>query len=89
MSELLGVSLRTFFRKKAHAIEQFMLILQALGYDEDFFEKEYAYERWFMSVYDNCVSRETNAEEQLNKQLIRCMFNEISGINTKFNTYIS
>ena len=88
-SQLLGVSLRTFFRRKVNALKQFAMVLQALGYDEEFFESEYAYEKWFMSVYDNCVSRNASADEQLNKYLINSMFNEITRINTKFNVYLS
>ncbi len=88
-SNLLGVSLRTFFRKKVNALREFSLILQALGYDEEFFESEYFCEKWFMSVYDNCVSRDTYEEESLNRYLIKCMFGEISKVARSFNTYLN
>lgn len=87
-SQLMGISLRTFFRRKVKALQQFALILEAIGYDEEFFEQEYFNEKWFMSVYDNCVTREANADEQLNKYLVKCMFSEISKVSAKFNTYL-
>ena len=88
-SQLMGISLRTFFRRKASAIKQFTMILQALGYDEEFFESEYFNEKWFMSIYDSCVTRELGADEQLNKYLVKCMLHEISKVNVKFNTYLA
>ena len=88
-AQLMGISLRTFFRRKLNALNQFTLILHTLGYDEEFFESEYSYERWFMSVYHNCISRDSNADEQLNKYLLRTMFNEITKVNSKFNVYLT
>ena len=88
IAELMGISLRTFFRKKANALKEFTLILQALGYDEDFFESEYFYEKWFMAVYDSCVLKGYDTEEDLDKYLVKRMFNEMSKINKSYNTYL-
>lgn len=89
VAELMGISLRTFFRKKANALKEFTLILQALGYDEEFFEKEYFCEKWFMAVYDNCVFKNCEAEEELDRLLVKRMFNEMSKLKINYNTYLS
>ena len=88
-AQLMGISLRTFFRRKVNAIRQFAMVMQAIGYDEEFFESEYFNEKWFMSIYDTCVTKEIGADDQLNKYLVKCMFNEISKVNIKFNTYLT
>ena len=88
VAEMMGISLRTFFRRKSNALNQFTLVLEALGYDAEFFESEYSYENWFMSIYNNCLSKDYQADEILNKALIKCMFNEISRVGVKFNTYL-
>lgn len=89
VADMLGISLRTFFRRKANALNQFTIILEALGYDAEFFESEYFCERWFMSIYNNCVSKDYQSDTPLNKYLIKCMFNEISKVGAKFNLYLS
>ncbi len=89
VAEIMGISLRTFFRKKSNALIQFTLILEALGYDNEFFESEYFNERWFMSIYNNCISKDYQSDDVLNKYLIKCMFSEISKIGVKFNTYLT
>jgi len=88
VAQIMGISLRTFFRKKANVLKEFSIILQALGYDEEFFELEYFCEKWFMSVYDNCVCSGCSAEDIMNKNLVKRMFNEITKINLNFNTYL-
>ena len=89
VAEMMGISLRTFFRRKANALNQFTLILEALGYDNEFFEGEYFCENWFMSIYNNCVSKDYQSEEGLNKYLVKTMFHEISKVGIKFNTYLT
>jgi len=86
---LLGVSIRTFFRKKLNALKCFTSVLQELGYDSEFFENEYFYEKWFMSVYDECVYRSSDGDELLDKFLIKRVFNEVSKLNLSYNTYLS
>ena len=88
VAEMMGISLRTFFRRKSNALKQFTLILEALGYDNEFFESEYFCENWFMSIYNTCVSKDYQTDDVLNKYLIKCMFNEISKVGVKFNTYL-
>ena len=41
ISQLLGMSIRTFFRKKSQALKQFNLILQEIGFDDEIFASEY------------------------------------------------
>lgn len=89
ISQLLGLSIRTFFRRKAQALNDFAIILEALGYDNEFFETEYFNEKWFMAVYEDSVSKNTETEEELDKHLVKRVFNEVSKINYKYNTYLS
>ena len=89
VAKILSVSLRTFFRKKVNALKQFELILQAIGYDTEYFEREYSKERWFMAVYDECVSKRNDSDEILDKCLVKRVFNEVSRVQFKFNTYLT
>ena len=59
------------------------------GYDAEFFESEYFCEKWFMSVYDECVYRSSDGDELLDKYLIKRVFNEVSKLNLSYNTYLS
>lgn len=88
ISQLLGLSLRTFFRKKIQAIKEFCYILKALGCDEEFFESEYSTEKWFMSVYDDCIAKSNDTEGVLDKYLIKRIFSEVSKINMTYNVYL-
>ena len=88
-AQLLGVSIRTFFRKKLKALNEFTVVLQELGFDEEFFESEYFSEKWFMAVYDECVYKGCENEDPLDKYLIKRVFNEVSKINMSYNTYLS
>lgn len=88
VADMLDVSLRTFFRKKMTAMERFSAIFQELGYDSEFFEKEYGYEPWFMSVYDNCACRGSINEEVFEGGLVKSIMKEISKINVAYNVYV-
>lgn len=88
VAQMLGVSIRTFFRKKISALDNFALIFQELGYDSEFFENEYAYEPWFMSVYDTCAYRNSTSEECFDTGLVKTLMNEITKINCAYNVYI-
>ena len=88
VAEILGISIRTFFRKKNSAIAEFSTIFQSLGYDEEFFERDYAHEQWFLSVYNNCLSRNVSSEEFLDKHLIKGVMNEVSKISLAYNVYV-
>lgn len=87
ISQLLGMSIRTFFRKKSQALKQFNIILQEIGFDEEFFESEYFGEKWFMAVYDDCVSKGVEGEDILDKYLVKRVFKEVSKVNITYNTY--
>jgi len=90
VANLLGVSLRTFFRKKINALKEFTDILQEMGYDESFFESEYFNEKWFMAVYDECVYKGCETDEPVDKYLVKRVFNEVSKINNiAYNTYLN
>ena len=85
MAQLIGCSLRTFFRKKLSAMTKFMLALELAGFNDEFFETDYAGERWFMSVYESCLIKSSNIEEVLDKFLIKRVFNEVAKINLAYN----
>ena len=88
IAQLLGVSLRTFFRKKLNALKEFTALLHEMGYDEGFFESEYFGERWFMAVYNECVYKGCENEDTMDKYLVKRVFNEVSKINLAYNTYL-
>ena len=81
ISEILGVSLRTYFRKKAMAFNKFTQIIKEIGYDESFFEMEYSQEKWFMAIYNDRVIKGITTEEVPDKRLVKEMFNELSKFN--------
>ena len=87
VSQLFGISIRTFFRKKQKALRGVTMLMEELGFDEDFFESEYFGEKWFMKVYDNCVSRDCETDE-LDRYLVKGVLNEVSRIGYSFNTYL-
>lgn len=88
VARMLNVSLRTFFRKKFSAMERFSAIFCELGYDNEFFEKEYGYEPWFMAVYNNCACKNSTNEETFDHGLIKNIMNEVSRINMAYNVYV-
>lgn len=89
IAQIMGISIRTFFRKKNDAIQQFSLIFQSKGYDEEFFETEYGCEQWFLSVYNSSLARGVLADDVMDKYLVKRVFNEASKIsNLKYNVYV-
>ena len=81
VAELLGFSLRTFFRRKLRAIEMLKDELIECGYDLKFFESEYSSEKWLASVYQDCLQKYYKDEEQLNSYLVHRMLKEVSRLN--------
>lgn len=88
IAQLLGVSLRTFFRKKEYALKIFSGIMQELGYDEEFFQSEYSTEKWFTAIYDDCISKVVETSDSLDKFLVKRVFNEVSKIDIRCNSYV-
>ena len=89
IAKLMGTSLRTYFRKKLSAFNQFTEILCELGYDESFFESEYFGEKWFMAIYDDCVCKGCDSDEAPDRYVVKKLFNELSKINFAYNTYLT
>ena len=87
VAQLLGISLRTFFRKKNDALKEFETILQAIGYDEEFFEREYSCEKWFMAVYDEILAKGINFRDEIDTFVLNRVFKEISKIHASYNTF--
>lgn len=81
VSELLEISLRTFFRKKSKALEHFKEEMISCGYNIDFFETEYSTEKWMLSVYHESVLKYNKDEENLDYSIINRMLKEVSKIN--------
>lgn len=88
VAQFLGVSLRTFFRKKIEALTHFNLQMIANGFDLNFFSSEYAQEKWIMSVYNECLSKSTTDEENINFGLVKRLMNEISQVKLSNNCYV-
>lgn len=88
VAKLLGCSIRTFFRKKCTALKEFMIALEVAGFDEMFFRNEYYDQQWIMSVYDECLLKNSNQEEVMDKFLLKKIFNEVARINLAYNIYL-
>lgn len=88
VAQILGISIRTFFRKKNSALNEFSTIFQSKGYDEEFFEREYLNENWFMLVYNVCLARSSSSEELMDKYLVKSVINEVSKISFAYNVYV-
>lgn len=80
VAKLLNMSLRTFFRRKLIALSNFSDEMELAGFNSEFFIKEYAKERWFMSVYDECLQRGSN-EDSINSNVVRRVFNEVGQVD--------
>ena len=80
VTELLGVSIRTFFRRKAKALEHFNEKMIECGYNINFFECEYSTEKWLLSVYEESVHKYNKDEENLDYYLVNRMIKEVSKI---------
>ena len=88
IAKLLNISLRTFFRQKVKAIKDFSDNLEKLGFNIDFFNREYGNQRWFLSIYDDCVSKSNVYEYVPDGRLINRVINEVRKVNFAYNTYI-
>lgn len=81
VAELLDISLRTFFRKKSKALENFKDQMISCGYGLSFFENEYMEEKWMLSVYHESIVKYNKDEENLDFSIVRRMIKEVSKIN--------
>ena len=88
VAQLLGISIRTFFRQKLKALKEFSDSLESLGFDFEYFKKEYGCESWFVSLYDECVAKSGNIEDLPNSYIISKVINEVGKVNLAYNTYI-
>ena len=84
IAELLGVSIRTYYRKKKAALDKFGLAMAKQGFDLDYLNKNYSSEKWLMSVYDACLEKDSATEETLviheNKTIIKNIINDLKHI---------
>ncbi len=87
VAQFLGVSLRTFFRKKIEALNKFNNQMIANGFDLDFFNNEYSSEKWIVSIYNECLSKSFSDDETINNSLVRKVMNEISQVDFKKDYY--
>ncbi len=88
ISQLLGVSLRTFFRQKTKALDSFCFELDKRGYGKAFFEEEYSCEKWFSSVYADMLTKNLEEDDCPNGIIIRAMLGDIIKIRPFSNTYV-
>lgn len=81
ISTLLQISMRTVFRRKLKALENFAKALMTMGIDIEYFENEYNTEQWLVSVYNEYVSKSNYNDSPLEKQLVKRLFNEVSKVD--------
>lgn len=80
VAQFLGVSLRTFFRKKLEALIHFNNQMMASGFDVKFFIREYSSEKWLLSVYNECVLKYSKDEEIIDNSVVKRMMSEVSQV---------
>lgn len=88
VAQLFGISLRTFFRKKIKALDNFTMCLQKMGYNVKFFEEEYGSEPWITPIYDECTSKNIEEDVPIDQFIINRVMNQMSKVNLAYNTYI-
>lgn len=86
VSQLLNMSLRTFFRRKLVALANFSDKMVEAGFDDEFFISEYSKEKWFLSVYNECVQKNIN-EDSLNGNIVKRVFNEVGHVEMLSSAY--
>jgi len=86
VAKLLNMSLRTFFRRKLVALNNFSDEMELAGFNSEFFLREYAKERWFMSVYDDCLQK-GSGEDSINSRVVKQVFNELGQVDMVSTTY--
>lgn len=78
--ELMSCSQRTFYRRKANALESFKEKMIECGFDINFFEREYSSEGWMVSVYHESIQKYNKEDEKLDTIFINRMIKEVSRI---------
>lgn len=79
VAKLLNMSLRTFFRRKITALSNFTEAMEMAGFNSEFFIREYSKERWFLSVYNECIQKGSN-EDSLTGYVVKRVFNEVGQV---------
>ncbi len=88
IAQLLGISIRTFFRQKLKALEDFSQKLLDMGYDEEFFKEDYLCERWFEVVYNDMVTKNYDEEDYLEGSIIKTLLGSVAKMPLYSNTYV-
>lgn len=88
IAQLLGISIRTFFRQKLKALEDFSQKLLDMGYDEEFFKEDYLCERWFEVVYNDMVTKNYDEEDYLEGNIIKSLLGSVAKMPLYSNTYV-
>lgn len=88
VAQLLGISIRTFFRQKLKALEDFSQKLLDIGYDEEFFKEDYLCERWFEVVYNDMVTKNYDEEDYLEGSIIKTLLGSVAKMPLYSNTYV-
>lgn len=86
VAQLLNMSLRTFFRRKILALSNFTEKMEQAGFDSEFFISEYSKERWFISVYNDCIQKNAN-EDSLTGYVVKRVFNEVGQVEMVSGNY--
>ena len=93
IADLLGCSIRTYYRKKKLALDRFAIALKSVGYDEEYLTKHYGNEKWLMSVYDKCLERDTITQDtailEEDKSIMKGIIKDLKYIKCYlFSTYV-
>lgn len=88
IAQLLGISIRTFFRQKLKALEDFSQKLLDMGYDGEFFKEDYLCERWFEVVYNDMVTKNYDEEDYLEGSIIKTLLGSVAKMPLYSNTYV-
>ena len=93
IADMLGCSIRTYYRKKVDAIERFGIALARVGFDIDYLNANYLDEKWLMSVYDRCIIQDSVRSETTickeDKSMVKDIIRDLGKIKCyRFSTYI-
>lgn len=80
IAQILNISLRSYFRLKMKALENFKQQLNELRYGIKFFKLEYETENWISAIYNECVSKSLVGNDAIDSAIIRYAIRQLPAI---------
>ena len=77
VAEMMGVSIRTFFRKKTEALNNFAKYMIKQGITKEKLEKMFLGESWIHSLYEKNLQLQISKDYRLDKHSKRQFFNSV------------